>query len=121
MLRALRHCLLLMLMLTVPVQGVSAALMAAMGQHHESGMTQSAISCHEDGAAMADDSSPHPLGKPAPAKSKVCSTCCAGVMAASEVVLHPVARPARHFGASERPSPEGIIPDGLERPPRRLS
>ncbi len=120
MLRLLRHCLLLMLMLTIPVQGVSAALMAAMGPHHESGMTQSAVSCHEDASAMAD-SSPHLPGKPVPAKGKVCSTCCAGVMAASEVVLHPVARPARHFGASERPSPEGVIPAGLERPPRRLS
>lgn len=127
MLHALRHCLVLLLMLTLPLQGVSAALMAGMPMHeHEaSAQTSAAEDCHGHGAQAMQDNDTSARqgmpGKPAPMKTKACGSCCSGLMASVSASLHPVAHLAGRQLIPDALTPEGIIPDSLERPPRQFS
>lgn len=124
MLRVFRHCLVLLLMLTLPLQGVSATLMAVIPMH-EAGMLTGAEDCHGHVAqSMQDDDSTGQQGlpgKPAPMKTKACGSCCAGLMAPLSTSFHPALRLAGRQPMSEVLAPEGIIPALFERPPRQLS
>lgn len=121
MFRVFRHVLVLLLMLTLPLQGVSAALMAVTGSHHET-ISSAADDCHGHdataftGNSAADTATPH-----VPLKAKVCCSTCYGVMAISEIPPHRTGETRHHYSLRDLHAPEGIVPDSLERPPRRIS
>lgn len=129
MLYVLRHCLLLLLMLTLPMQGVSAALLSVQMQqaHRADASVQAraqADACHHGYTLSASDDgsrqAPHD-GHPLPAKAKTCAGCCGSLAAGFELSSRLAPRPDQNYLAAELPTPEGVIPAGPERPPRRLS
>jgi len=137
--RFLRCFVVCLVMLTLPFQGASAAVMAmsmatdeagmAMPQQHNMpGMQMSG--CHDEMSAMSAISSipgmsggmaDHPSGHDhgLPAKTKVCGNCCSGVMLDALLMSTP-AQPlvGNVYLSWSSLDPEGIVPEGLERPPR---
>ncbi|MEN9490228.1 MAG: hypothetical protein RJA63_677 [Pseudomonadota bacterium] len=131
MARVLRLFLLSMLMLTLPLQGVSAAVMAMQMENvpaqaeHFSTVAVAYSGCHEMAGMQMDAGMPQdhaPQGDHHPAKTKACGSCCTGAMLGA-IDLPAIAAPTgrdRYF-AQLSLEPKGFIPDGLERPPRRIS
>jgi hypothetical protein len=131
--RFLRCFVMCLVMLTLPFQGASAAVMAmsmatdeagmAMPQQHNMpGMQMSG--CHDEmstmSGGMADHQSGHDHGLPG--KTKVCGNCCSGVMLDALQMSTPVQLRAGNVYLSwSSLDPEGIVPEGLERPPRLIS
>lgn len=137
MYRLFRTFLVALLMLALPLQGVSAAVMAMSMERGTASMAEAAVepeymtSCHDmDMADMAQAdhgmaASHTPGGQidhHMPAKLKVCGTCCVGVMfGASTGVQVPAPLGATVYLSLNLIEPLGFIPDGLERPPRSNS
>lgn len=130
--RFLRCLVVCLVMLTLPFQGAAAAVMAMSMAGDEAGMAMhqdmpgmQMAGCHDEvpgmSAAMVDSHQPaHDHGLPA--KVKVCGNCCSGVMLdalQAPLTMLPMAGHAyRDWPGIE---PEGIVPEGLERPPRLIS
>jgi hypothetical protein len=128
--RFLRCFVMCLVMLTLPFQGASAAVMAmsmatdeagmVMPQQHDMpGMQMSG--CHDDMSAMSDGMAGHQSGHDhsLPAKTKVCGNCCSGVMLDALQMSAPAQPLAGNVYLSwSSLEPKGIVPEGLERPPR---
>lgn len=134
--RFLRCFVMCLVMLTLPFQGASAAVMVmsmatdeagmAMPQQHDMpGMQMSG--CHDEMSAMSamssmsDGMADHQPGHDhsLPAKTKVCGNCCSGVMLDALQMSAPAQPIAGNVYLSwSSLEPEGIVPEGLERPPR---
>ncbi len=130
--RALRTLLSFLIMLAIPLQGFAAASMVFCGPHHAS-LTQPGHSDHHhDGAAAPGHH--HDAGPAADAgetgfegylkflsvKCSACASCCS--LAAVPIAPFPpltflpaISVAVPFFGSSY----SGIVPDGLERPPRQ--
>ena len=130
MAHALRLLLVWLIMLTLPLQGVSASVMSLrLGSETGHSTTQHSnmvgTDCHDSMPADALESKlPDPAshGSHAPIKAKVCSSCCTGALSgATEIpqLSGPLGR--NQYLSAYFPAPKGHIPDGLERPPRRIS
>ncbi|WP_157288231.1 hypothetical protein [Uliginosibacterium gangwonense] len=128
------HILLVgLLVLALPLQGVSAAVMAMSMERGTASMAQETVepehmaSCHDMDMAQADHgmAASHAPGghiDHMPAKLKVCGTCCIGVMfGTSAGVQVPAPLGATAYLSLNLIEPLGFIPDGLERPPRSNS
>lgn len=126
MLRLARLLLICLLGLTLPVQGIAAALMAL----HDSAAQTSAVSasamesCHATPHAQSDAEAGHQPdtgGTHDLDKFKRCGSCCVAVVAilATAPELFPQARD--RFLVARPLATKGFIPDGLERPPRLVS
>lgn len=133
--RFIRCFLACLLMLTLPFQGVAAAAMAMSMASDEAGMAMQhegmagmngvqAPACHDQmpgmSAVQADQQPVQEHGTPA--KFKVCGNCCVGVMLGAlqaPAALLPVAGDV--YASWPDLDPEGVIPEGLERPPRQIS
>lgn len=132
MARALRLLLVWLIMLTLPLQGVSASVMAMRmggdpvqpaGTAHSTSTMQMA-DCHEMLMSASDTRHDDRPGhtSPAPLKAKVCGSCCVGVMHGAGVAPQIASLPANNtYLLQSCQEPAGFIPDGLERPPRALS
>jgi hypothetical protein len=114
-----------LLALSVPVQGLAAVQMSLLlpvaGQDQPVAENLHA-SCHGASTAADGGSAQQERGQHhAPLKLKACGSCCGAMLDASAV---PSALPTQ-AGSSYLLLPAGTppshIPDGLERPPRRLS
>jgi hypothetical protein len=117
-------------MLTVPLQGVSAAVMAvrlagemSLPANH-SGLEQMA-DCHGMSMSQAADSAKTghaAVDHHTSAKLKVCGSCCIGAMlsACSALSFASLDGSDSYLSLLSR-DPAGFIPDGLERPPRAFS
>ncbi|MDP5238756.1 hypothetical protein Q9Q94_04405 [Uliginosibacterium sp. 31-16] len=80
--------------------------------------------CHDSMAAAVDDMLPDlpSHGGHAPIKAKVCSSCCTGALSgATEIPQLTGPLGSNQYLSAFYPAPKGHIPDGLERPPRRIS
>lgn len=119
----------LLLMLTVPFQGASAALMAIEGGHaaatHGAAPAASpADGCHE-ALALAAEPPPHDThGKPMPHGKhtlKACGAFCLGVAANFHVGLPLAPVLASDYRVVQIAAPRGVIPDGPDKPPRPAS
>jgi len=130
MYRLFRTLLVALLVLALPLQGVSAAVMALSMERGTASMAEAAVepahmaSCHD--MDMADMAGSHTSGGHVdhhlPAKLKVCGTCCVGVMfGASAGVQVPAPLGTTAYLSLNLIEPLGFIPDGLERPPRSNS
>jgi hypothetical protein len=141
MIRAFKTFFLWLLIASLPVQGMAAAMksscaeehhatasateMPAMAEHHHAQMT--AHHQHADGMHMASADAPveQPHATDHKLKSSVCSSCascCLGASAPPSVtVLTPVYDSAEFVIASPSPLLASFIPAGLERPPKSLS
>jgi hypothetical protein len=129
MLRLARLLLICLLGLTLPVQGIAASLMALQVR-----APQTSLSMETTAAPMADCHTGHTglpeatdHGQPGSgsasdmAKLKTCGSCCAAAMAILAAVPALLPPLPERFVAAHVPAREGVIPDGLERPPRFLS
>lgn len=138
MYRLFRTLLVALLVLALPLQGVSAAAMALSMERGTASMAEEAAvepahmaSCHDmDMADMAQaghniaasHTSDGHVDHHMPAKLKACGTCCVGVMfGASAGVQVPASLGATVYLSLNLIEPLGFIPDGLERPPRSNS
>lgn len=125
---SLRRFLLIVLMLAIPFQGVAASVMSvAMAGHghtarHAHAVQQKSAACHQAASASQSgmpDGINHSLDLSG--KLKICASCCS---IASQAVTSV---PAHIPGAGEVYAswlihePQGVIPEGLERPPRLIS
>lgn len=123
MARRFRLLLICLIMLTLPLQGVSAAVVAMSLTEH-SGPAQMA-GCHgeqllqsADHAALEHAAQDHH----APAKLKACGSCCTGAILNAGLAPTLASQPGGNTYLSLLSlEPAGFIPDGLERPPRALS
>lgn len=130
--RFLRCLVMCLVMLTLPFQGAAAAVMAMSMAGDEAGMAMQQdmpgmqmSGCHDEmpgmSGAVVDSHQPaHDHGLPA--KVKVCGNCCSGAML--DALLAP--KPAQPLAGNTYLNwpdlePEGIVPEGLERPPRLIS
>jgi hypothetical protein len=144
---ALRTFLMWLLMLAISVQGFAAAAMlhcgpghqrqqhvaaavdgheghaADHGQHGHSGhqashgMSAAGDDVASDGVASDDSGAPASL---AAAKCSACSYCCYATAIVGTLPSVGVAAPDTAPDAVAPPRVEGIVPDGLDRPPRPL-
>jgi hypothetical protein len=139
MIRAFKTFLLWLLIAALPLQGMATALKAscgptataamAHGNHHDVDATQDHhrdhLTAHSDSATSnstgtTDESSSHHQHKSS--YCSACAACCAGAVAPPSALTWPPV-----YTSSETivvPPPilvAGHIPDGLERPPRRIS
>lgn len=128
MLRALSRCLLLLLMLTLPLQGVSAALFAVQMQRSDHAGSSAGMpdeTCHHAHAMRASDahgsSAASQDAHHMPGKLKTCAGCCGSLAAGFEFSRQLPAHPGQSYLAADLPTPEGVIPGGPERPPRHPS
>ena len=132
MARTLRLLLVWLIMLTLPLQGVSASVMAMRmggdpvqpaGTAHSTSAMQMA-DCHEMMMSASDARHDDHLGhsSPAPLKAKVCGSCCVGVLHGASLAPQVASLPAGNTYLTQLyHEPTGFIPDGLERPPCALS
>lgn len=119
MCRAFRSFLVCLIMLTLPVQAVSASLMAlSMELPAQSSPGGMASNCHEHASPDEQDV---PAGTQA-FKSKACSPCCAGALIGAFTVPQTFMS-AGNTRLNVMPGSDfkGYIPEGLERPPKRIS
>lgn len=128
----LRILLVGLLVLALPLQGVSAAVMA-MSMAQDAAPAQTTLesmhmaSCHEmmtqSDMGMAGDHTDMPQhDHHAPAKLKVCGACCIGILFSADHPEHALPPLDGQAYLSLIPTePKGFIPEGLERPPRRNS
>lgn len=131
MFRILRCLVVCLLMLTLPFQGAAAAVMAMSMAGDEAGMAMQQdmpgmqmAGCHDEmpgmSGAMVDSHQPaHDQDQPA--KVKVCGNCCSSAMDALQVPLAVLPMAGNAYLAWPSLEPEGIVPEGLERPPRQIS
>lgn len=122
MARRFRLLLICLIMLTVPLQGVSAAVMTMSVAKH-SGPAQM-TDCHSGMAQSVDHSAPEKSTQDShnSVKLKVCSSCCTGAILNASLSPAFAHQPGdnTYLSLLSR-KPAGFIPDGLERPPRALS
>lgn len=129
MLRVARLLLVCLLSLTLPVQGIAAALMAVNDGALQTSLSPEAAAspmagCHtgHTGQPEATDHGQPGSGSASDlAKLKTCGSCCAAAMAILAAVPALLPPLPERFVAAPVPAREGVIPDGLERPPRFLS
>lgn len=112
---SLHRFLLILLMLTLPLQALASAAMLGCMAHSEA-MEQRAMAdemmagCHES-EQPASPSTSHDC--------KHCAACALGAALPLPAVDTPAIVPARHsFTPHSAALFSGFIPDGLERPPR---
>jgi hypothetical protein len=136
--RLVKTVLLWLLIATLPIQGIAAAAKAACGPEHHETMTmqeqesplQHAMTHDHDGhqdmmMADADVAVGHASDNHHSHKSSFCSSCaacCVGAVAppfAFNQTMPPSLSESVHISAA--PLVAGVIPAGLERPPRQLS
>jgi hypothetical protein len=120
--RTFRLFLVCLLILALPAQGVSAAVMALQMSESPAQASHAGMeSCHAHLQAANNSAADH-AAHGSPVKAKACSSCCSGaILSSSEApaLSAPLGRDAYRSIAS--PAPKGHIPDGLERPPRAVS
>lgn len=121
MARAFRTLLVWLIMLTLPLQAVSASLMAlSMEMPAAVSHVLDDSDCHGSGAAPAGERDAP--ASPMPLKAKACSPCCAGTLIGA-LALPQAFLPAGTKRHAAHPGPDfkAHIPEGLERPPKRIS
>ena len=117
MARSLRTLLVWLIMLTLPMQAVSASLMSlSMEMPSQTAHVSMAADCHEQADPSEQDAPANPL------VFKACSPCCAGVLIGA-VALPQIYLPSGHARHEAMPEQDfkGHIPDSLDRPPKRIS
>ena len=122
MARAFRTLLVWLIMLTLPVQMVSASIMALRMDMPAQQHSQMLVSpdCHGEMAAANTD--PEQPASPQPIKAKACNSCCTGALLDSVSLPHGLLpEPSTRYGADYTQPRKGHIPDGLERPPKHIS
>lgn len=119
-----------LVMLTLPLQGVSASMMAvrmaaddAQAPAVMATMTQDApmVDCH-GGVDKQAQTRHSDHGHNLPAKGKLCGNCCVGVLLGA-LAAPELAGPLGNgtYAIQIYQEPLGHVPDGLERPPRFIS
>lgn len=112
----LHRFLLLLLMLTLPVQAFAYAGMQGCVSQDPGAAEQMAVS---DEAMMNCHSPEHPDSAPAQHECKFCAACALASALPTEFVDSTLVVPiADRFAAQPAASYGGFIPDGPERPPR---
>lgn len=135
--RFLKTLLLWLLLATLPLQGMAAAMqagcglpehggsadktMSVQGHHHGGDVTKMAgMDEADDGAAMSHDKSSGE--KHEHARCGTCPACFAGAFAPpSAAVVTAAHRSSLPSVAAPAPFVAGFVPAGLERPPRRIT
>ena len=137
--RPLRSMLLWFLAVALPLQGISAATMAACGTgHHGNTSTASqagipshgghlaamhvhsydASGAHEHAGADQAQSAKAGLAKSVGHKCSACASCCLNAVAATETPSFETARLSHRFAAPVTRALAAYVTEGLERPPR---
>jgi hypothetical protein len=141
MFRAFKTLLLWLIMAALPLQGVASTIKSSCGPQHHGLPEVATMSSHHHGhgvdngqydgspmhisagAAAADN--PANLDTPPTAKSSYCSACAACCIGAVAPPSASLWSPATSGPEVITLSPEswvaGVIPSGLERPPKRIS
>jgi hypothetical protein len=117
MARTLRTLLVWLIMLTLPMQAVSASLMSlSMEMPSQASHVSMGADCHEQAGASEQDAPANPL------VFKACSPCCVGPLIGA-VALPQIYLPSGHARHDAMPEQDfkGYIPDSLDRPPKRIS
>jgi len=135
--RVVRFLLAWLLAVALPVQGVSAASMAACGAHHGHVGSSGGASWHRARAAN-DHSHLHAMGTalPAPAavadathakttlakvaapKCSACASCCASAVVPTEAISFDAVAAADPFPPLIARAPAAYVTEGPDRPPR---
>ncbi|CAL61741.1 conserved hypothetical protein; putative exported protein [Herminiimonas arsenicoxydans] len=133
--RTLKTLLLWLLVATLPIQGLAAAMQTSCGPAHHTALEVAVDdnAHHHDGGAMPDlddavaahhsasglsstsdhTSTPH---------KHLSSACCVGAIAFTSITLFtPTYTSSELVLVSPSPLVTGFIPTGLERPPKRIS
>lgn len=139
--RVLKTFFLWLLIATLPLQGIAAAMKASCGPgHHATALLNDAVdNHHHDGQAAADH---HPdrtaisalenLSSDMPDASSArqlessfcssCASCCFGAIAPPPISLQtPIYSSSEFIVVTAPPLVTGFIPAGLERPPKPVS
>jgi len=139
--RFLKTLLLWLLLVAQPFQGIAATTQTVCGPMENSGSKGIALSAHvhhhdgqaidlphadtaHHGAAMKSVTSSDPSAdaKPAHSACSLCASCCVGAVAPpSTLNLNAAYSKSLPAVASSTPLVTGVVPRGLERPPKRLT
>lgn len=133
--RTLKTLLLWLLIATLPIQGLAAAMQTSCGPAHHAALEVAVDgnAHHHDGGAMPDldDAvAAHHSASGLPSTSDHTSTphkhlssaCCVGAIAfTSSTLFTPTYTSSELVLVSPSPLVTGFIPTGLERPPKRIS
>lgn len=139
--RFLKTLLLWLLLVALPFQGIAATMQTVCGPMENNGPKGITISAHvhhhddeamdlshadtaHHGAAMKSvtSSDPSPDAKHAHSACSMCASCCVGAVAPPSA-LNPNAAYSKSLPAVASPTPlvTGVVPRGLERPPKRIT
>lgn len=126
--RAFHTFLLWILIAALPLQGFAAALQASCGTsaHHAAADMVAPAQSHaqhdHQASAGHDDDAGDTAAKHKQSSCSACAACCIGAIAPPSVSLASMAYSnAQSAVSSPAPLLTGVIPPGLERPPKRVA
>jgi hypothetical protein len=119
--RLFRAFLMWMVMLAVPLQGIAATTMLLCGPGHGGASHASAEpATHVHGDHRDADAADETSGLETKGKCSACASCCSAVALLAGLPTLPAAEPAAGPRAAVEPGFEGVVADGLKRPPRTV-